>query len=92
MEGLLSIRPMDDLVGFELQHLGEGFPAVFAAQRLLVLTLLLHSTSMGPGLYNTFRSGGESWVTVIWILWFQLVVWVVIIVLTWIISVLTRIR
>lgn len=85
---------MDGLVGFQLQQLGEGFSAVFAAQRLLVLavTLLLCSTSMGLGLCDTFRSGGESWVTFIWIFWFQLVVWVVIIVLAQVILELTRIR
>lgn len=74
MEGLLGIRPVDGLVGFELQQFGKGFPAVFAAQRLLVLTLtlLLCSTSVRLGLYNTFSSGGISWVTIIWIFWLQL--------------------
>lgn len=74
VEGLLCVCPVDGLVGFELQQLAEGFPAVFAAQRLLVLTrtLLLRSASMGLGLYNTFRSSGVSWVTVVWIFWLQL--------------------
>lgn len=60
VERLLCVRPMHSLVGFELQQLGEGFPAVFAAQRMLVLTMtvLLHSASMGLGLYNTFGSSG----------------------------------
>lgn len=69
VEGLLCVGPVDGLVGFELQQLGEGFPAVFAAQRLLVRTLLLRSTSMRLGLYNAFRSDGVSWVTVVWIFW-----------------------
>ncbi len=74
VEGLLCIGPVDGLVGFELQQLGEGFPAVFAAQRLLVLTLtlLLRSAPMGLGLCNTPRSGGVSLVTVIWIFRLQL--------------------
>lgn len=72
-EGLLCVRLVDGLVGFELQPFGEGLPAVFAAQRLLGLTVLLHSTSIGLGLYNTFRSGGEYWVTLIWIFWLQLI-------------------
>lgn len=62
VKGLLCARPVDGLVGFELQQLGEGFPAVFAAQRLLVLTwTLFHSTSIRPALYNTLRSGCVSW-------------------------------
>lgn len=67
VEGLLSGGAMDSLVGFELQQLGEGFPAVFAAQRLLVLTLTLlpGSSPRGLELYSTLRSGGVSWVTVI---------------------------
>lgn len=37
---------MDGLMGFELEDLGKCFPAVLAAQRLLVLTLIgsLHSS------------------------------------------------
>lgn len=73
-EGLLSVGSMDSLVGFELQQLGEGFPAVFAAQRLLVLTpsLLLRSAPSRLELYSTFRSGGASSVTLIWIFWLKL--------------------
>lgn len=73
-EGLLSVRSVDSLVGFELQQLGEGFPAVFAAQRLLFLTLslLLRSAPSRLELYSTFRSGGVSRVTLIWIFWLQL--------------------
>lgn len=67
VEGLLSGGSMDSLVGFEQQQLGEGFPAVFAAQRLLVLTRALfpHSALRGLELHSTLRSGGVSWVTVI---------------------------
>lgn len=74
VEGLLSVCLVDDLVGFELQQLGEGFPAVFAAQRLLALTLarLLCSTLAGLGLGNSFRSRGIAGVTVSWILCFNL--------------------
>lgn len=73
-EGLLSVGSVDSLVGFELQQLGEGFPAVFAAQRLLVLTpsLLLRSAPSRLELYSTFRSGGVSSVTLIWIFWLKL--------------------
>lgn len=61
-------------MGFELQQLGESFPAVFAAQRLLVLTLalLLCSASKDLRLRSTFRSGGVTWLTVICVLWLQL--------------------
>lgn len=79
VEGLLRARAVDDLVGFELQQLGERLPAVFAAQGLLVLTLLLCPTSVEPGFCDTFGSGGVS--CVIWIFWLQLRVWVVVIVL-----------
>ena len=74
VEGLLCACPVDGLVGFELQQLGEGFPALFAAQRLFPLTLTLPrgSNKMGLGLYDTFRSGGVYWVTIFWIFWFQL--------------------
>lgn len=73
VEGLLSARFMDGLVGFELQQLGEGFPAVFAAQRLLVLTLILLLRS-GPRveLHGTFTSVGVSWVRISWIFCLQL--------------------
>lgn len=61
-------------MGFELQQLGESFPAVFAAQRLLVLTLtlLLCSASEDLWLRSTFRSGGVTWLAVICFLWLQL--------------------
>lgn len=61
-------------MGFELQQLGESFPAVFAAQRLLVLTLalLLCSASKDLRLRGTFRSVGVTWLTVICVLWLQL--------------------
>lgn len=74
VEGLLSARLVDGLVGFELQQLGEGFPAVFAAQRLLALTLtrLLHSALAGLGLCNPFRSRGVARVTITWILCLKL--------------------
>lgn len=36
MEGLLCTRSMDSQVGSELQQLGEGLPAVSAAQRMLL--------------------------------------------------------
>lgn len=91
LEGLFRARPVDGLVGFELQQLGEGFPAVFAAQSLLLLTLLLCLSLVGLSLYNTLGSGGVSWVNVIWIVWFCLVVRVVLI-LPELISVLTRVR
>lgn len=66
VERLLSARSMDGLVGFELQQLGEGFPAVFAAQRLLVLTLilLLRSGPRGVELHGTFTSVAVSWVNI----------------------------
>lgn len=70
VERFLCVRSMDGLVGFELLQLGESFPAVFAAQRLLVLTL--RSTSVGLELHNAFGSDSESQVTVIWIVWLQL--------------------
>jgi len=44
VEELLGVGPVDGLVGLKLQQLGEGFPAVFAAQRLLDLTLTLTLT------------------------------------------------
>lgn len=54
-------------MGFELEDLGECFPAVLAAQWLLVLTLI---GSLYPSprrleleLESTLRSGSESWVT-----------------------------
>lgn len=74
VEGLLSVGSMDSLVGFELQQLGEGSPAVFAAQRLLVLTLilLLRSAPRGVELYGTFTSGGVSWGAISWMFWLQL--------------------
>lgn len=72
VEGLLSARLVDGLVGFELQQLGEGFPAVFAAQRLLTLTRLLHLALAGLGLCKPFRSGGVAWVTITWILCLKL--------------------
>lgn len=50
VEGLLGGGSMDSLVGFEQQQLGEAFPAVFAAQRLLVLTLALFPHSALRGL------------------------------------------
>lgn len=67
VEGLLGGGSMDSLVGFEQQQLGEAFPAVFAAQRLLVLTLapFPRSALRGLELHSTLRSGGVSWVTVI---------------------------
>lgn len=85
---------MDGLVGFELQQLDEGFPAVFAAQSLLglTLTLLLGSTSTGRGLYHMRRSGGVSWAGVFHIFWLQLVVWIAVLILAHFISVLTRTR
>lgn len=72
VEGLVCVGPVNSLVGFELQQLGEGFPAVFAAQRLLVLalTLLLRPTTRGLELNRTFRTGSVSWV--IWIFWLKL--------------------
>ena len=74
VERFLRVRLVDGLVRFELQQLGEGFPAVFAAQRLLVLTLtvLPRSASVGLGLCGALRSGGESWVAVVWIVRLQL--------------------
>lgn len=58
VEGLLCARPVDRHVGFELQQLGEGLPAQFAAQRLLH-DLLIHSTVF-RGFHNALRSGGAS--------------------------------
>lgn len=74
VERFFCACPVDGLVGFELQQLREGFPAVFAAQSLLALTLALplRSASTGPGLHHTFGPTGVSWVTVIWIFWLQL--------------------
>ena len=72
VEGFLCVGPVDGLVSFELQQLGEGFPAVSAAQRLLVRTLFICSTSLELGLEDTFRSRGESWVSFIRIFWVQL--------------------
>lgn len=72
LEGFFRARPVDGLVGFELQQLGERFPAVFAAQRLLLLTLLLCLSLVGLSLCNTLGSGGVSWVDIIWIVWFRL--------------------
>lgn len=52
-------------MGFELEDLGECFPAVLAAQWLLVLTLIgsLYPPPRSLKLESTLRSGNESWVT-----------------------------
>ena len=70
VEGFLCVGSMDGLVGFELQQLGEGLPAVFAAQRLVPLALC--SNVMRLGLRDGFRSGGVFWVSLIWVFGFQL--------------------
>lgn len=44
-ERLLCVGPVRSLVGLQVQQLGERLPAESAAQRLLVLVLLLRSTS-----------------------------------------------
>lgn len=38
-EGLLCVGTVHGLVGFQQQQLAEGFPAEFAAGKLLLLTL-----------------------------------------------------
>lgn len=71
VEGLLGVGPVDGLVGLELQQLGEGFAAVFAAQRARTLSL----RSAPPGLWGlcgALGPGGESRVAVIRIFWLKL--------------------
>lgn len=48
MEGLLCARSVDSQVGSELQRLGEGLPAVSAAQRML-LTAATAFLAFAPG-------------------------------------------
>lgn len=70
LEGLLGVGPpVHRLLRFELQQLGEGLPALFAAQRL---ALLLRCSLLGLGLHSTFGPSGVPHVTFIWILWFHL--------------------
>lgn len=54
---------MDSLMGFELEDLGKCFPAVLAAQGLLVVTLTgsLHSSLRRLELESTLQPGSESW-------------------------------
>lgn len=52
-------------MGFELEDLGEGFPAVLAAQQLLVRTLMgsFYPSPRRLELESTLGSGSESWAT-----------------------------
>lgn len=65
LERLLHVGPVDGLMRFELEDLGEGFPAVPAAQRLLLPPRVgsLRSSWRRPELEGPFGSGSQSWVT-----------------------------
>lgn len=61
-ERLLRVGFVDGLVGFQLQQLGEGFPAVLAAQRR---TLPLCPDAERFELRDPFGSDGVLWVAVV---------------------------
>lgn len=62
LKRLLHVGPMDSLVGFELEDLGKCFPAVLAAQGLLVLPLIgsLQSSPRRLELQSALWPGSES--------------------------------
>lgn len=60
---------MNSQVSSELQQLGEGLPAVSAAQRMLLTAATVFLAFLRKlELYGTFWSGSKIWIRVTWIL------------------------